>query len=489
MKHLPPKWAVKFLRWFCRRDYLDEIEGDLLELYSIRVKSSVRMAKVFFVWNVLRSFRLVNIKKYQILDSSFSMYKSYFKIGYRNMLRDWRFSILNLLGLSLGLGAFITMLLLVRHELSFDKFHKKGDRIFEVIQHFTNEEGDDPEIFTSLNLSKALREELSIVENAVTVHAAASTWATVDGNRFFEEDGIVAGPQFFELFDFNLIYGVREKALAGRRSIVISEALANKYFGKTDVIGKVVELERYGTFTISGILENVPSNSFIQFDFIITQDYDVFFETVAPWFPDYFNSWSGDPAGTFVLLKNANDAALFPAYADQLLGKYLEKEDMNPHYLLNLCDLHFGLDGIDGRINNYVKGDIKQVKMIAWVALLILLMACFNYINITTSRSIRRSKEVGIRKSIGAQRQQLTGQFLTESFLMVMCSFFISMIWVAYLLPYLSSITGIQFSIDAPSVLALLPTIGLTLLLVTILAGFYPALYLVRFSVIRVLKK
>lgn len=424
-----------------------------------------------------------------MIEGSVSVYKSYLKTGYRNMLRDWKFSALNLLGLSVGLGVFISVLLIVKHELSFDQFHSKGDRIFEVIQHFTNAEGDDPEIFTSLNLSAALREEMPIVENAVTIHAAASTWATVNGNRFFEEDGIVAGPQFFQLFDFQLIHGVKEKVLAGKRSIVISEKLAKKFFGKSNgVIGEIIKLERYGSFTVTGVLEDVPSNSFIQFDFIITQDYDVFFETVAPWFPDYFNSWSGDPAATFVLLKEAKDASLFPASAQQLLEKYLKKEKVNPHYLLNLRDLHFGSDGIDGRINNYIKGDKKQVNMLAGVALLILVMACFNYINITTSRSIRRSKEVGIRKSIGAQRQQLTGQFLTESFLMVFFSFILSIVWIAYLLPYLSVITGIELVLDGPAVISVLPYILVTLVLVTILAGFYPALYLVRFSAIRVLK-
>ncbi|MEQ8550034.1 MAG: ABC transporter permease [Cyclobacteriaceae bacterium] len=419
------------------------------------------------------------------------MFRNYIKIGYRSIKNDWKFSSLNIIGLSMGLAVFVSILLLVNHEMTFDRFHTKGDRIFQVIQHFTNPDGDDPEIWTSLNLSDALREEIPMVENAVTVHSASPTWFEIDGNRFFEEDGIVAGPQFFDLFDFQLLQGDRKFALADKsRSIVISERMSVKLFGLKDgVLGKIISIERYGDFTVSGVLANIPPNSFIQFDYIITQNYDMFFEHVAPWFPNYFNSWSGYPAGTFVLLKEPELAERFQEQANKVLERHINDEaDINPHYLINLYDLHFGLVGVDGRINEYIKGDLKQVKIIAVIAFLILLMACFNYINIATSRSIRRFKEVGVRKSIGASKGQLMKQFLIEALLVVFISFLLSCLWIFIFLPYLKIITGINLEFTLEVLVRIAPFVVATLLFVTFLAGFYPTIYLTRFSAIRILK-
>ncbi len=489
MNDQPPKWAIRFLRWFCRRDFIEEIEGDLVELYEKRAKHSITNARMFFLWNVLRSLRLVNIKRISYIEKNTTMLRSYMKIGYRSITKDWKFSTLNLFGLSIGLAIFTIMLLMLNHELTFDKFHTKGDRIFHVIQEFHNSDGPDPEIFTSVKLSEALRNEFSYVENAVTVHGASDSWVEIGNERFFETEGIVAGTQFFELFDFAFVSGTAETALDQSRSIVLTEELAIKYFGSKDPMGEVLNVERYGLFTVTGILESIPSNSYIQFDFILTQDYDVYFTQVSPRFPAWFMSWRGDPAATYVLLESPEQAANFSEDMQILLSKHLDEgEAINRHFLINLWDLHFGSNGIDGRVNRYVKGDLRQIKTLAGIAFLILAMASFNYINITTSRSVKRSKEVGIRKSIGAFRTQLMGQFLTESLLMVLIALTMSFAWTYLLLPYFASITGIAIDFGLTALLKIVPFLGATVIFVTLLAGFYPAIYLGRFSAIQVLK-
>lgn len=489
MKTRPPHIVLRFLRWFCKEEFIEEIEGDLIELFDNQRANSLRKARWNFTWDVIRSIRWINLKKPSIFSNRTIMFRNYLKIGYRNLTKDFNFAIINLLGLSLGLAAFIIMIMMLHHEFTFDQFHTKGDRIFEVIQEFQNIDGADPEIFTSLVLSKALREEMPIVENAVTIHGAASTWMEVEGARFFEEEGIVAGPEFFEIFDFQLKYGDKNQVLKNPRSIVLEEQLAQKLFGTDNPIGQIIDIERYGLFTVSGVLKTLPTNSFIQFNFVLTQDYDVFFTHVAPWFPSWFQSWKGDPAATFVLLNDAKEAINFPQQIKPILQKHLgDEEAINPHYLLNLYDLHFGLNGIDGRVNDYIKGDIKQVQLFVLIAFLVLAMACFNYINLTTARSIKRTKEVGIRKSIGALKGQISSQFLTESFLQVLFAFILSLGWMYGLLSYVNSITGINLSFSWENSLTLLPYVLLTLMIVSLLAGFYPALFLSRFSPVEVLK-
>ncbi|MEP5613029.1 MAG: ABC transporter permease [Cyclobacteriaceae bacterium] len=487
-KSHPPKWARKFLQWFCREDFLSEIEGDLFELYYLRTKSSNRSANLFFIWNVLRSFRPMNLKTTTVLKSS-GMLRNYFKIGFRSLLKDRKFSIINLAGLSLGLSIFLTIMLLVQHELTFDKFHSKSDRIYQVIQEFQNADGPDPEIFTSLHLSQALRNDLPIVENAVTVHGSQSTWVQANGKRFFEEEGIISGPEFFEIFDFELKYGEPKAVLSNKRSIVLTESLAMKFFDYENPVGKEINLDSYGRFTVSGVMRDVPENSYIQFEFLITQDYDFYFGRTANWYPEWFQSWEGNGVTTYVLLDDSQNERVFESQVSAVLAKNLGPDkEINRHYLLGLEDLHFGSHGIDGRVNEYVKGDYKQVQFLIGVAIMILAMACFNYINISTARYTKRTREVGVRKAMGAHGNQVTNQFLIESFIMVVIAFSLGLILVWLLLPYFSKLTGIDLTFDGEALVRLSPYFAATILLVTVLAGFYPAFHLSRFSVINVLK-
>ncbi|MCR9249136.1 MAG: ABC transporter permease [bacterium] len=483
----PPKIPLRFLRWFCREDFIDEIEGDLIELFEMRAQSNLKKARYRFAWDILRSFRWINIKKSKYSNST-AMFSNYFKIGYRNLVKDFRFSVINITGLAIGLSVFITMIMMVNHEYSFDKFHSKADRIYQVIQDFQLHDGPDPEIHTSTQLAKALREDLPNVESAVTITGAASTWATTDDKRFFEEEGIVAWPEFFQIFDFEFAKG-NKNALKPARSIVLTEALATKYYGFENPIGKTVNLEYYGDFTVTAVLKDIPSNSYIQFEYLITPDLDIYFENTAPWFSRWFPSWRGNAATTYVLLDENNNQAQFESQIEPLLEKYLGTDDpINSHYLIGLLDLHFGSNGIDGRVNKYVKGDLQKIKLFTIIAIVILAMACFNYINITTARSIRRTKEVGIRKSIGAIKSQITWQFLTESFLLVFVSVLLSVILIFFVLPYFNLVTGIDLRLNTETILPVVPYVIATILLVTVLAGFYPALYLSKFSAIKVLK-
>ena len=485
---MPPEYPFRFLRWICKPSVIEEIEGDLLELYGKRAQTSAWMARLQLYWDIIRSVRWIHLKKPKP-TFALTMLSNYLLAGYRSLRKDYQFTLLNAVGLCLGLSIFVVMMLLVHHERSFDTFHTKSDRIFEVVQVFQQADGEDPEIRTSAYLSDALEADLPYVERAVSLFSAASNWVTVGDQRYFEEEGIVGNQDFLEIFDFELVLGDRTQALRKQRSTIISEQLAKKYFDSENPIGQVIDHEFYGPFTVTGVLAAVPSNSYLQFDYVLTPDFDRYFENVASWFPSWFQSWQGAPAGTFVLLSSSDQAARFEADVHTILEKHLPQTAVNRHYLLNLEELHFGTNHIDGRINHFAKGDAQQIQLFVIVGFLILFMACANYVNITTARSARRRKEVGIRKTIGALRSQLTTQFLVESFLIISLSL-AGALAIAYVTtPYFSMITGIPLDWTIEGIRQILPYLLWTLLLVTLAAGLYPAVISSRFSAIIILQR
>lgn len=481
--------AIRLLRWFCRPEFLDEIEGDIIELYELRSENDSQKAGRMLWWDVLRSFRWVNIKKVKTQNNTLSMFNNYFKVSFRNLIRDFRYSLINLFGLTLGLTIFLIMMIMVRHEFSFDKFHSKSERTYQIIQEFQQTQGPDPEIWTPVPLAEALAQEVSAVEESIHLQGASSNWIEVAGQRFFEEDGMIVGSNFFDIFDFKLKSGSLETALSQPRSTVISERLSKKYFGFNDPIGQTITHDSYGPFTVTGVLENVPDNSYLQFEYVLTEDLDFYFENVVAWYPDWYRSWNGHAVSTFVVLNEKADVESVTDQIQTIVANNLEIEDVNRFYLLNMLDLHFGSNGIDGRINQHIKGDIGRVKLFMIVAGIILLMACFNYVNIATARSAKRHKEVGIRKSIGAFRSQLIVQFLVESFLLVSISVFISVAFSYYLIPLFGEIVDIRMTLDPSVIISMLPGIFILVLGGSLLAGVYPALILSGISPLALFRK
>lgn len=474
--------SIRFLRWFCKSEYLDEIEGDLIELYELRASEDAGKAKRRLWRDVIRSFRWVNLKKVNTQHNSVSMFNNYLKVGLRNLIRDFRFTIINLLGLSVGLSIFLLMIMMIKHEQSFDTFHSKAHRTFQVIQEFRQSDGADPEIWTPRPLSDALQTEVAGVAHAISLQGAASNWVEVAGKRFFEEDGIIAGANFFEIFDFELIAGNRKEALSNKRSTVISESLSKKYFGFDNAIGKTIEHEFYGPFTVTGVMKEVPGNSYLQFDYLLTQDLDTYFENVASWYEPWFKSWQGHGVSTFVVLEEAIASGEIESQISQLIRKNLAAEEVNDFQLLGMLDLHFGSNGIDGRINQHIKGDLQKVQLFSLVAAVIIIMACFNYINITTARSVKRHKEVGVRKSVGAFRTQVMVQFLTESFLLVVFSMSVSLCLSYLLVPIFNEIVGLNLTYSWDLISDAAPWIIGAMLFVTLCSGLYPAFVLSKTS-------
>ena len=270
----PPKRALGFLRWFCREDSIEEIEGDLIELFEMSCMDNLSKARRQFIWRVILSFRPEFIRSLPILRNSNikSMIQHNILMSYRSFKRYKSSFLINLFGLSTGLACVLLIWLWVSDEMSVDKYHVKDDRIYEVMEHVTQAQGMITRYTTSGPMSKSLAEEFPEVEKAVST---TTLWderfvLSVKDNDI-TATGIYADADFFNIFSFDLLQGRSDDVLQEKQSVVLSEQLAMNLFGTTEnVVGKIVQLEHETEFLVSGIMEEVPGNSSFNFDFVMS---------------------------------------------------------------------------------------------------------------------------------------------------------------------------------------------------------------------------
>lgn len=387
-------------------------------------------------------------------------------------------SVLNITGLAIGLTGFICIMLYVEHESSFDKFHSRYADTYRVVKDFVSADGSSlPDATTPPALAKAMRAELSDVETATRfVPNRGRLFLLQQGEkRFFETEVLRVDKEFFNVFDFQFIAGKKETSLDQVHSLILTRSTAEKYFGTQDPIGKVIRMNiNNGTdYLITGVVEDVPANS--HFSFNIIMPFEARFD------PD--TDWQRSQFYTYVRLKPGGDAAQLTSNAQGIVKKNMPNS-LDRYYVQAIEDIHLYSNLKWELLPN---GDIIYVRMMILIAVFILVIACINYVNLVTARSSDRAKEVGIRKSVGAVRSQLVRQFLTESTLTVCVSLTVALLISWMVLPLLKPITGV----DLTRILFQSDVIKLSVpvaLLISLLAGFYPAIYLSGFKPLKTLR-
>ncbi|MDW7690533.1 ABC transporter permease [Flammeovirgaceae bacterium SG7u.111] len=396
-------------------------------------------------------------------------------LAFRNFKKHKVSFFINLIGLTTGIACTLFIYLWVNDELKKDQFHQKSDRLYRAMEHQQYAE----EIMTTSStpgiLAETIAEEIPEVE-----YAATTTWVSPytlsikDHN--VKAEGYHVGKDYFNIFSYPLIHGDPDKVLADKMSMVISEELANNLFGTTeDVIGKMVEFQHEKSFMVSGVFENVPTTSSEQFDFVLN------FEEYKD-DNDWVLSWGNNGPKTYLILHEDTDvAALNEKVAEYIKGK--NEESNVTLFFAPYTDRY-----LYSRYENGVQagGRIEYIQIFSVIAGFILLIACINFMNLSTARASRRIKEVGVKKALGAKRGSLITQFLAESMLIAILSLLVALIIVFILLPQFNGITDkqIEFAFDSQLLLALL-----SITLITgLVSGSYPALYLSGFRPIKVLK-
>ena len=490
MNPSPPKYALKFLRWFCRREYLEEIEGNLIELYELECEDVDQKATWWFYKNVLLHFRPAYIRtfhrKHPLIP--YAMYKNYFKIAWRNMLKQKMYSFINIGGLALGLSCFILIFIYVQHELSYDNFYQNEAQIYRV---YTQADGKgfmtgfmekSGFAYTTVGMAPALKTEFPDVAQATTLRNHKSL-LSYEEDHYYEE-GLWADEHYFKVFEYGLIKGNPQTVLKDAQSIVLTQSLAYKLFGLEDPIGKSVIFRNGDPFTVTGLMEDLPQNATISFSFLTSI-------TSSSQYTREMNGdrWNNNDYYTFFTLIEKADPTALQNKMPLILEKYAQRDENYPfketHVIQPLSEIHFE-NGLNFDIGQ--KGSFKYVSMFSVVAILVLLLACINYMNLAIARSIKRAGEVGMRKVIGATRLQLIGQFLGESVLIAFLALILALMLTHYLLPYFGYLIDRPLSLDFMNNIWLLPGLLFLVLLVGLISGSYPAFVVSALRPVQVLK-
>ncbi|MBL7873280.1 MAG: ABC transporter permease [Cyclobacteriaceae bacterium] len=396
---------------------------------------------------------------------------------YRNFLRAKGFFFINLIGLAAGLVCTLLIYLWVRDEMNMNAFHTKDAQLYQVMEH--QKYADELMTTTSTPgiLAETMKAELPEVE-----YAATATWIDPFTLSVKEKNvkakGYYVGEDYFNIFSFNLLQGNADLVLKDKLSMVISHDLAIRLFGVAeDAVGKTVELQHDKSFHITGVFENIPSNSSFHFDFVLP--FELFKED-----NEWVTEWGNNGPSTYIVLREGVDPVAFSEKIKDFV-KSKDKDDSN----VTLFIQKFSERYLHGRFENGVQsgGRIEYVQLFSVIAIFILLIACINFMNLSTARASRKAKEVGIKKSVGAQRQSLIFQYVSESLVMTLLSVGLGLLVVWMLLPHFNIITDkkIMFNLKDPQLLMWLG--GLTLF-TGLIAGSYPALYLSGFKPAAVLK-
>ncbi|HEY4656677.1 MAG TPA: ABC transporter permease [Cyclobacteriaceae bacterium] len=489
-KVLLPKRALRFLRWFCTEDCLEEIEGDLTEIFEKQYEQSPGKAKRKFTWSVITYFRPEFIKSFNTnhRTNTTAMFRHNFLISYRNFMRYKSSFLINLIGLSTGLACALLIYLWVYDEMSIDQFHEKGDRLYQVLKNTPQADGTVQTLeYTPSMMAQTLAEDFPEVEYATSVHHRDKGSISVDDKQV-KAKHIFADKNFFIVFSYKLLEGSTEKSFADKYGVLLSDQLAIKLFGTTEnVIGKTITWEWWdrfnGSYIVSGIFETPPSHSSFQFDLIFTH---------TLWADTNSNNynWVSNNANTYLVLKKGTDAKQFAEkvrdYSKAKYEKIYGKDGLQWEGLVVLQRYvdHY----LYGNFENGVQtgGKIQYVRLFSIIAIFILVIACINFMNLSTARASRRMKEVGIKKVVGAQRSSIIVQHISESIFMTGLSLMAAALLVYLLLPPFKIITGKEFNLTFDSTLLLFMA-GITIL-TGLVSGSYPALYLSGFRPAVVLK-
>ena len=413
------------------------------------------------------------------------MFKNYFKTAWRNLWKNKVYSAINVIGLSIGMAACIAILIFVSYERSFDNFHTKNIYRLNEVQKFEGMVAAQKVALSMYPMGPTLRAEFPEVENFTRINAAGNTPLDYGDKRVYIKRVCFVDSTFLSIFDFKLLQGDRNTALEKPNSIVLTKETAENFFGKENPIGKRLTSYRRNDTTellVTGVLENVPQNSQLQFNALIP------FRTIEN--PDWMNNWGGNWLNTYLeLAPNTDIAALekkFPAY----LKRHMTNENWKNYelFLLPLSKVHGGASDIGLDNFNYQQFDENYTNIFFIIALVVLLIACVNFMNLSTARSAERAREVGVRKSIGAFRWQLSIQFIGESIMLSFIALFFAVILVKAFMPAIENLSGrqLEFPIFTSWKLAA-ALIGGSIVL-GILSGLYPSAYLSSFQPVKVLK-
>lgn len=478
MNTKPPRLAEWLLTKLLHDDIWKSPLGDFEEYYHhLAEEKSIRAANRWYWSQVLR---FAPSKLMYNLNWIMAMFKNYMKISYRSLKNNFGYSFINIFGLAIGLACFVLIALFIQYEYSFDQHHVKADRTYRIIRTnpLENYLGSSWATLTPIPMAATIKQDLPEIEASVYLTEARG-FLSKDGESF-AQNGISMEGDFFDVFTHRWIFGNPDIAMDDPESIIITKSISEKYFGKANPVGEALDIivnRQQKTKTITGVIEDVVPTSHFTFDFIIDERSTQYYN---------YNSkeWSNTNHYTYITLKEGTNAQAvrdkLPAFAQTYIGQanyYKSNPDLLPIlHLQPLKDIHLKSAHLNFNISDH--GDIKYVYMFAIVALIILVIACVNYMNLATARSLMRAKEVGVRKVIGAVRSNLIIQFISEAIIISLLSIMAAFIITQLFLPIFNTLIDRPLDPSAFLNAEFLLIAFITSLGVGVFSGSYPAFYM-----------
>ena len=422
------------------------------------------------------------------------MIRNYLKIAFRNLTKYKFISFINLFGLTLGLICCLLIFIFILHELSYDKYHPNADRVYRVTRRFSNPETGA----LSLHLSTVappfgplLQNDFKEIENMTRLLQNGTTAIRYNDKMLNEPDVYFADDKFFDFFKADVLQGNPQKALAAPYSVMMTDETAKKYFGNEDPMNKVIRVNfgNYFDFKVTGIYKPLSSNTHFHPDMMLS--FNTLKDTLIYGAENLRTNWGNNSFFTYLRLPEGYDPkkleVQFPAFLNRHMneGGPIKPSQWTSLSLQKLTDIHLTSHTDYEAEEN---GDIKRVYIFSAIALFILLIACINYMNLSTARSTLRAREIGIRKTVGAQRKEIMAQFLSESVLVSWIAMLLAFAFSWLLIPWLNDISGQQLSISVLMEWYIILPILLVPFVVGILSGLYPALFMSSFQPVKVLK-
>ncbi len=461
-KYYPPKLGQKLLSHLRRYEEEHSVSGDCGEEFTERTKEYGRSLTLLWYWGQV----VYALAAYSRLSAFIgaAMLKNYVKITWRNIKNNKIYSFINIMGLAVGMACCILILLWVQDELSYDKFHENYSDIYRTIPELQNTK------FTSnpLALAAIFKEQYPEVRQISRFYPM--NWLMKFGEKIYNESGALVDDDFLKIFTFPLIVGTPETVFENRQSIILTERAAVKYFGTQDPIGKSFLINNTTELIVTGILKEVPSNSHLQFDFLASM------ELLGE---RGHTSWSYEPRTYALLEKNVS----IPNFAEKITGFIMEHDKRTNQtvvlHIQPLSRIHlYALNGTD---------PIIYVYIFLTIAIAILIIACINFINLSTARSNTRAKEIGMRKVVGAERTDIIRQFIGESIILSAMALFVAIGLVYLLLPAFNNLAEKQLTLDITGNVSTVFILVAIILFTGFVSGSYPAFMLSSFKPVNIL--
>jgi len=470
--YMLPRISYRLLCLFRSRSNHESMIGDYEEVFEYYCEQyGVTKARNWYRFQVLKSIPSF------ILNSiywSIVMYKNYFKVTFRNIAKNKVYSFINITGLSVGIACSIMILSWVQYELSYDKYHENSNRIYRVIMNYNTGGETSSQVSTPSAVAPVLERRLPEVINSVRIYPPWRSVILSNGTQPFQEGRFYyAEPEIFDIFSFTFAVGDQYTALTAPNSVVITRTMAQKYFGDENPLGKTITRDNIRDFEVTGVIEDIPGNSHLQFDFVASLS-----SLTNSWLVE--EVWNTANLLSYLLLSSENDLVSIEARLPDIISSeagnsYREMEIR----LQPITDIHLrSTFSVPGETNS----NITYVYAFSIITLLIILIACINYMNLATARSMHRAREIGMRKVLGAFRGQLFRQFFGESAVMTFIAMLFSIVLIKLFLPFFNNAAGKSLEINFFSdPMAFFSIIGAGIF-VCLIAGSYPAFFLSRYE-------